>query len=74
MGLIRAIFRVSFAVLIFTVIGQIRIEGRSLESRYHASVNTPEFQNLYWRLLTPATWTLDRISDLVKSTDRPKAR
>jgi hypothetical protein len=61
MRLIQYTIRLSLALLILTVIGQIRVGQRSLENRYHESVNSVQFQEAYWALMTPITYTYSKV-------------
>lgn len=75
MRLIQYTIRLSIALLILTVIGQIRISHRSLESRYHDSVNSASFQEAYWAIMTPATFTYGKLMSLIhKDPQAPMVR
>jgi len=75
MKLIQYTIRLSIALAILTVIGQMRFGGRSLENRYHAGVNSASFQEAYWAMMTPITYTYGKIvSVFQKKTENPMAR
>ena len=56
----------TLALTLFTVIGQIRSNGVSLESRYHVFVNSSQFQRGFWSLATPVTWTVEKTRGLIR--------
>ena len=75
MRLIQYTIRLSIALAVLTVIGQIQIDNRSLESRYHETVNSQSFQEAYWALMTPVTYTYGKlISSFKKDSRAPMAR
>ena len=63
--LLHTLLKVAVALVIITCIGQVPVGGVSLELRYHRFVNTAEFQNFFWSMATPVTWTYHKGHELV---------
>jgi hypothetical protein len=70
----KKLFQVLIILAVVTVVGQVPIKEKTLEKRYHEFVNSDEFQNFYWALMTPVTWTADKVVSLVKSKEFPEVR
>ncbi len=66
MKLIEWSLKLCLSLAILTMIGQIHIKGRSLENRYHLGVNSSTFQEAYWAMMTPVTYTYGKFLSLVK--------
>lgn len=56
-----------FVLLVVTVIGQLPAGGVSVEHRYHRFVNSPNFQDAYWNLTRPVTWTVEKGQEIVRN-------
>jgi hypothetical protein len=74
MGLLGFLLKSVFVFFVFTAVGQIRVDGRSLENRYHIWVNSPSFQKHFWTVVRPATWTYERARLLVRPESATQAR
>ncbi len=62
--MLRYIGRIALFFLWITLLGQIPIQGKSLENRYHQAVNHPKFQKTFWTIARPLTWTGEKIQAL----------
>jgi len=62
---IKAIERMLFYILIFTAFGQIPFQGKNIERHYHEFVNSDGFQDFFWKLASPVTWTVKKGAKLV---------
>jgi hypothetical protein len=71
--LLSIIIKSAGILLIMTVLGQIPVKGRSLENRYHHFVNSPGFQDAYWNLVRPVTWSWDKSQELVREFREKRA-
>jgi len=60
---VRFLLNILLAVAIFTGVGQIRWNERSFENRYHEFVNSEKFQDWFWAMAIPVTWTGDKIGE-----------
>jgi hypothetical protein len=74
MGLIGFMIKAIFVFALFTAVGQIRVDGRSLENRYHVWVNSQTFQKHFWNVVRPATWTYERALNLIQKDPVTQAR
>ncbi len=52
---------------VITALGQIQWNDRSMENRYHAFVNSDEFQTWFWALSLPVTWTGEKLEKGLKA-------
>jgi len=58
----------SFIVLVIvTVVGQIPVRRINLEHRYHRVVNSAGFQDAYWNLVRPVTWSWQKSQEVVRN-------
>ncbi len=73
-SLSKKIVKLGVTLAVITVIGQIPIKDKSIENHYHEYVNSEQFQNFYWALMTPVTWTTEKVVSLVKAKDFPEVR
>lgn len=64
MGAIRILGRLGIMLFVLTIVGQIPVKGKSLEQRYHQSVNSSVFQKTFWTVFRPVTWTGEKVQDL----------
>jgi hypothetical protein len=79
---IKLIERMFFYALIFTAVGQIPFQGKNVERHYHEFVNSNGFQDFFWTVASPATWTVHKtasligikIEDGIKKTEESMAR
>ena len=74
MGLVGFTLKALVVFALFTAVGQIRVDGRSLESRYHVWVNSETFQKHFWTFVRPATWTYERVVNLIQKDPTTQAR
>jgi hypothetical protein len=51
-------------LLLWTALGQIHWNQRSIEDRYHSVVNSRSFQKLFWTSARPITWTGEKLEEL----------
>ncbi|MBP7845450.1 MAG: hypothetical protein KA116_11635 [Proteobacteria bacterium] len=65
---LQGLIRFSLFLLLWTAIGQIRWNQRSIEDRYHTAVNSRSFQKLFWTTAKPITWTSEKLQDLWEET------
>jgi hypothetical protein len=70
----QKLIRLGVVVVVITVIGQIPIRDKSIENHYHEFVNDEKFQSFYWALMTPVTWTTEKVVSLVKTKTNPEVR
>lgn len=63
--LLNLLCKTAIALVIITCVGQVPVGGISLEQRYHRFINTAEFQNFFWSMATPVTWTYHKSRELV---------
>ena len=74
MKLLAFVMNLGIYLVILTTIGQIRVRGENLESRYHRMVTSEKFQKTYWAIMKPATWTLNHIGTFIKTEEQPQVR
>lgn len=74
MKIISALVRFALALLVITLLGQVKWRGRSLENSYHSYVNSSSFQKTFWTLTRPATWTYEKVTSLIKESEKPAVR
>ncbi len=63
-NLLMSVLKIFLVLILWTAIGQIPIKDRSLEYRYHEIVTSDRFQDIYWKLATPLTWTAEKVQKL----------
>jgi hypothetical protein len=73
-SLSKKLVKVGVSLAVITVIGQIPIKDKNIENHYHEYVNSEKFQNFYWALMTPVTWTTEKVVSLVKPKEFPEVR
>ena len=57
---IKLFEKMFFYMLIFTALGQIPFKGKNIEKHYHDFVNSSGFQEFFWTLAYPVSWTVER--------------
>jgi hypothetical protein len=62
---IKVIERMFFYILIFTAVGQIPFKDKNIERHYHDFVNSSGFQEFFWTLASPVTWTVQKTASAV---------
>jgi hypothetical protein len=70
----RLVLRIAVMMLVITLIGQIRYQGRSLENRYHDFVNSEGVQARLEKIQEPIVWTYNKVVSLVMRDNPVKAR
>ncbi len=64
-ALIKLVEKMFFYILIFTALGQIPFKGKNIERHYHDFVNSEGFQDFFWTLAYPVSWTVEKSAKLV---------
>jgi hypothetical protein len=65
LSIIRLIERMFFYVLIFTALGQVPFKDKNIEKHYHDFVNSSGFQEFFWTIAWPVTWSVQKTAALV---------
>ncbi len=69
---ISFIERMLFYCLLFTAAGQIPFQNKNIERHYHEFVNSSGFQDFFWTLASPVTWTATKTASMLGIKIRDK--
>jgi hypothetical protein len=71
MAYINGFLKFMLFLSLWTAIGQIRWNQRSVEDRYHTAINSHSFQKVFWTAAKPITWTTEKLQELWEETPKP---
>lgn len=71
MRALKVVGRLLVFLLVLTIIGQFRWNGRSLENYYHNAVNSETFQDGWATATSPFRWFAERVG-LSRESSKPE--